>query len=184
MLVAKAMGKPPGFDSFPKIFKCLQPQGWAAWYCAAAQGKEKGCCGISGEIARALPSAAKTNIAPWSLPWNGILSETNVKLACLPWKRFYIKQVGCCSQVLFQLPLGQHCCSIGLNVVKYSVHGWETNPLFTFFFFDKKIWMQAVIRTRLVYLKPLYSQERWKLYQRKRNGQKRLERCEPSLDQA
>lgn len=39
--------------------------------------------------------------------------------------------------MLFQLPLGQQRCSIGLNV-KYSVHVWETNPLFTFFFFDKK----------------------------------------------
>lgn len=64
MLVAKSIGKLPGFDSFPKIFKCLQPEGWAARYCAAAQGKEKGHCGISGEIARALPPAAKTNIAP------------------------------------------------------------------------------------------------------------------------
>jgi len=31
-------------DSFPSVFKCLQGEGWAARYRAAAQGKEQGCC--------------------------------------------------------------------------------------------------------------------------------------------
>lgn len=178
------MLKLPVSYCFPTIFKCPQPEGWAAQHCAVPQGKEKGCCGTSGETARALPPADTTNIAPRSLPWNRI-SETDFKLACLSWKGIYIKQVGCRSQLFFQLPLGLQahlfnsceCCSVQHTCTgnKSCIH---------LLFLWHNIWMLAVITTWPVYLKQLYSQDRWKSHQRKRNAQKTLERFEPSLDQA
>lgn len=108
-----------------------------------------------------------------------------LNLCGYPGKEFALSRLSDAHKYFFSSPwaYGRHLCSTVLNAVKYSVYVWETNPLFTCFFFDKIFdHNMAVITTRLVYLKQFYSQERWKLHQRNRNGQKRLERLEPSPD--
>lgn len=161
--------------SYPNISKA-----WvAAWYWPGAQGREKGSCGMPGGTARAL-----ANQASQSLPWSRIFSETHSKFEHLAWKRIYFKEIEGCSQVPFQLSLGQHLWPIILSAVKHSVYIWETNPLLHLLFLCQKTQTPAVIMTWEVLLKQLFCQERWELQQRKKNWQERPERFEPPLEQA